>query len=138
MDRYQAVTTINKVRIPDNAILKKEIVLTNRTYDCGEVLENYSIKLTQTSGPKSVPMEELTDVNLIHLEGVWDETNSTYGVKEGDPAPFEFEFNGSGLWIGAKEIKLCGIQDLTGIEVRCPDPNGLRMKIKVFVGAKGE
>ncbi len=138
MDRYQIVTMIHKVRIPDNAILKKEIISTNSFFDCGEVLENYSIKVSQASGPKSIPMQELTEVDIIHLEGVWDETNSSFGVKEGEPALFEFELNDSEIWIGANELKLAGTQALTGVKVRCPDMNGLRMKIKVFIGAKGE
>ncbi|PJZ43674.1 hypothetical protein [Leptospira brenneri] len=137
MDRFQIQTVIQQVRIPDGAILKKNILDITSTHDCEEVIERLQIELTQLAGPKEVPIAELTNVQLLHVYGIWAETSSSANIKKDEPAPFEFELNNSEVWVKTKELKLAGLENLTLLRVRCPIPD-LKMKCVFFVGAKGE
>ncbi|MBM9546140.1 hypothetical protein JWG40_03880 [Leptospira sp. 201903074] len=136
MDRYQIQTTVQLVRIPDGAILKKNIVDVSSSHDCEEAMDNFKIELTQAAGPKELPIAELTNIQLLHVHGVWAETSSSANVKKDEPAPFEFELNDSAVWVKTKELKLAGLENLTVLRVRCSTPD-LKMKCIFFVGAKG-
>ncbi|TGK47515.1 hypothetical protein EHQ16_03240 [Leptospira kanakyensis] len=136
MDRYQIKTTVDQIRIPDGAVIKKSLVDIVSQHDCEEVLERFAIELTQLAGPKEIPITELTNVQLLHIHGVWAETSSSANVRKDEPAPFEFELNDSEVWVKTRELKLAGLENLTLLRVRCP-VSDIKMKCVFFVGAKG-
>jgi hypothetical protein len=137
MNKFRVAVNVKKINGNTNSILIDNVVNSNQ--DLSRIVgdDGKDFILTHADGEKVIPVGDYTEMNFLHIDAKWAETDNTNAenpIVENQPASFEFQLFADTPWVSANQIDLQGNLNLDQLKVRSSH-SGHKIKIRYIIGA---